>query len=164
MRRLPFKREEVDKAQAALVKVLGKKEWAPAMRDLRAPDRKRVAAPWGRSRQVGVIYFVSAVGMDLYPIKIGFCASSLEKRIGELQIGSPYELELLASNPGSFAEEQAAHAKLSEHRLCGEWFKRSMDVLHALYAARKGELAAWMTDENFCAVSVHSEKNAFSSG
>jgi hypothetical protein len=76
-------------------------------RILYAPPPKPVEPPWARSRTLGIVYFISAAKNSDYPIKIGFCASNVEKRRVELQIANPYLLEVLATNLATYAQEQA---------------------------------------------------------
>lgn len=142
-RRTPYGRDEKEAAQAMLDKILGDKCWAHAVRSLRPKPRKQAPPPWARSETEGLIYFVSATD-DEYQIKIGFCAGDMSKRLAELQIGNPVLLVILATHPGTYAQEQAVHAKLANVRMIGEWFERSDGVMLALQAARGGVLHGWL--------------------
>lgn len=54
-------------------------------------------------------------------VKIG-TAKNVEIRVGELQIGNPRRLQLLASFEGGRAGERFLHELLDKYRLGGEWF------------------------------------------
>lgn len=143
-KRTGFSREEEAEAQAVLAKVLGKASWVRGIRTL--PRRRRTPSvpPWCRDNTAGLVYFVSATDHADYPIKVGFCAGNIEKRLCELQVGNPHRLLVLASHPATYAQEQAIHARLARHQLSGEWFERSHLVLSALDAAQGGSLIEWL--------------------
>lgn len=67
----------------------------------------------------GFVYVIHAVGTNR--IKIGYSVDP-EKRLAQLQTGSPYELRLLAKWPGTIEAEQRAHQCLTQYRCGGEWF------------------------------------------
>ena len=62
------------------------------------------------------------------PIKIGM-ARNPASRLRDLQVSSPYELEVLASYPGGAFEEKELHRKFDGHHIRGEWFDRSPEIL-----------------------------------
>jgi len=67
----------------------------------------------------GYIYFIQ---MDrIGPIKIGF-TTNIAKRILNLQVASPYPLNLLCLFPGNVDMEQKIHICYKEMRMEGEWF------------------------------------------
>ncbi len=139
MRRTPFGPSEKDAAQAALDKVVGRRAWFSAA--IRRPAKRPRPEPlWARSKLVGIVYFVSKEGDDNYPIKIGFCAGGLEKRLSELQVGNPYRLKVLATVEATYGQEQAMHQALAEHRVSGEWFMRHPDMMCALAEAVEGRI------------------------
>lgn len=102
--------------------------------------RARTALPWCRDNTAGLIYFVSVATIPDYPIKIGFCAAAMVKRLCELQVGNPNTLIVLTTHPATYAQEQATHAMLAEHCLSGEWFARHDKVLSVLESAQRGSL------------------------
>lgn len=61
-------------------------------------------------------------GRPKSPVKIGI-ARDVEARICTLQTGNPDELHLLASFPGTQADETALHRYLQAERIRGEWFE-----------------------------------------
>lgn len=67
----------------------------------------------------GFVYIIHAIGTSR--IKIGHSVEP-EKRLKELQTGSPYKLRLIESWPGTKADERRAHTCLSQYRQTGEWF------------------------------------------
>jgi len=72
------------------------------------------------------IYIVQASGRD--KVKIGFTEGSVEHRLKALQTGCPESLALLASFPGTKAEEVALHKRFSQFALVGEWFELSPEI------------------------------------
>lgn len=68
------------------------------------------------------------------PIKIG-SAVDVQKRLEQLQSGAAAPLFLLAAIPGGMTEEKALHRKLAKHRLRGEWFQPTDDVLDLVQEA-----------------------------
>mgnify|MGYP000966255174 CR=1 FL=1 len=78
-------------------------------------------------RQDGFIYFVTCDRPD-FPIKIGW-ATDTDKRIAGLQGGLPYPVLLLATVPGTVETERRYHIGFSAHRLEGEWFERTPELL-----------------------------------
>lgn len=76
-----------------------------------------------------VIYFVSAKVPD-FPVKIGLSAhGKLSARLTALQIGLPYQLELLVVCLGDAATESEMHERFGQSHLRGEWFIRSPDLM-----------------------------------
>lgn len=82
----------------------------------------RKAMGWGssppRPAQPGDIYFVSSGQF----IKIGY-TTDIVARIRTLQNGSPSRLVLLGIMPGTMREEAALHAKFTNAKVHGEWFR-----------------------------------------
>lgn len=61
------------------------------------------------------------------PVKIGY-TSNLKKRLGDLQVGSPYPLVYLAavaydSEELASEKEKHYHKMFNRHHIRGEWFK-----------------------------------------
>lgn len=75
----------------------------------------------------GYVYFIQA---GEGPVKIGW-ALDPKKRLAELQTGCPSELRLIGTWPGDRELEKSAHQHFAEHRLRGEWFRPTRDVLAA---------------------------------
>ena len=80
------------------------------------------------------------------PVKIGK-ADDIEKRRLDLQTGSPVPLRLMASTRD--IEELSAHAHCADHRLWGEWFFPSRQLVEYVsqwshvYAEIKAEAYSW---------------------
>lgn len=82
-----------------------------------------------------MIYFVQE---ESGPIKIGhvkddypeLLLSNVQHRVTELQIGNPRQLQVLATMPGSISDEHEIHAKFTDHRIRGEWFKPDSKLLN----------------------------------
>jgi Meiotically Up-regulated Gene 113 (MUG113) protein len=70
------------------------------------------------------IYFLRCGGH----IKIGV-AKNVDARIGQLQMGCPLPLELIAAVPGKPMEEKKLHAKFRHLRSTGEWFRAEKPLL-----------------------------------
>lgn len=85
------------------------------------------------------VYFVQCDDGMQRPVKIGI-ALDIKTRIGEMQVGSPHPIRLLASFVGAREVEQQLHRVLAEHRIQGEWFRPcpEIDILVAL--ARESRL------------------------
>lgn len=66
------------------------------------------------------MYFIEAVGFDL--VKVGK-TTRIERRLPELQIGSPAPLRLIKVVAGYSHEETTLHRRWAEHRSHGEWFR-----------------------------------------
>ena len=86
-----------------------------------------------------MIYVVWAKGTDL--VKVGFTTEhKAAKRIRELQVGCPHELEALVIAEGTEADEATFHEMLKSEHVRGEWFKwgpkakQVVDILKALPA------------------------------
>lgn len=69
-----------------------------------------------------MIYFAKAEGTNL--VKIGF-ATSVERRLLQLQAGCPHRLTIVRVTEGDRGTEAAFHALFAEHHLDREWFNWS---------------------------------------
>jgi hypothetical protein len=90
-------------------------------------------------RGTGFVYFVSADVPD-YPVKIGFTERIEGMRFQSLQTGNPHPLCLLAYFDGTHQDESGLHLAFKGDRMCGEWFRRSpelMQIVNDLAEARK---------------------------
>lgn len=72
-----------------------------------------------RPRARGFVYFVLAGDREL--VKIGW-ARNVEKRVAELQVGSPEELSVVLTLRGAPSLELELHERFFDLRLRGEWF------------------------------------------
>lgn len=78
-----------------------------------------------------VLYVVRGVEF----VKIGF-TNDLARRVSELQVGSPHELEVLLAIPGSLEDEAWVHEKFRAWRVRGEWFAFTGALVDWVEAAR----------------------------
>lgn len=83
----------------------------------------------------GFIYFVTADHPD-FPIKIGFMEKKNDLRMRGLQTGCPYPLILLGTVTGTYQGERALHRQFGQHRLNGEWFQRTPELLAYIESAK----------------------------
>lgn len=73
-----------------------------------------------------VIYFVQVDGAG--PIKIGF-TENLEKRIQGMLTATPGTIKVLATRPGTLAEERVLHQRFAHLRVSREWFRPEEDLI-----------------------------------
>lgn len=107
-----------------------KKPLGWATRPVRSRERKKV----------GHVYFIQ--GEDGGPIKIGFAALSAESRMEEIQAMCPYRLCVLASMPGDVSVEKQLHKAFAAHRLHGEWFSPTSEILRFVKEINHGQSSA----------------------
>ncbi len=55
-------------------------------------------------------------------VKVGW-TQDVDRRLGELQVGAPERLELLATEPGTQELEKDRHRQFEPLRVSGEWFR-----------------------------------------
>lgn len=79
------------------------------------------------SKQQGWVYFIQAAGNGR--VKVGYTGGPVAQRLRQLQVGSPVELRVLSTRPGTRATETALHRKLARWRSHGEWFEPSPEVM-----------------------------------
>lgn len=83
----------------------------------------------------GSVYFVSAgVGG---PIKIGW-STDVDRRIDELQTANPVKLTLVATVPGTMADEARLHELFAHLRIQSEWFRHDDEILNFIEEHRGG--------------------------
>lgn len=86
------------------------------------------------------VYFIQVAQEDgRGPIKIGK-ADRVVQRLGELQVGNPFKLELLAvakDVPDSL--EAVYHARFSTARMRGEWFRPTDELLAFIEEVKAGD-------------------------
>jgi hypothetical protein len=81
------------------------------------------------------VYYVRMVNADGF-IKIGV-ATSPESRLANMQVGSPYELELMHSEPGDETLEAQLHARFQHLHVRGEWFRPDPDLVNFIIARKR---------------------------
>lgn len=96
--------------------------------------------PPPRRPVTGFVYFVSAIQED-FPVKIGFAEKSHARRLRSLQNGCPYPLVLLAQFSGTYKDESGLHKRFWKHRLCGEWFSRTPELMQIIEDCLASEAA-----------------------
>jgi hypothetical protein len=79
------------------------------------------------------VYFCRVRGHDT-PIKIGYSANT-PRRVGQLQTGSPFKLELVRVIPAEMARvvETSLHQKYQSARVYREWFRIDESVVNFEY-------------------------------
>lgn len=87
----------------------------------------------------GYVYIIHATGTNR--IKLGF-SNEPEKRLADLQTGSPFPLALIGTCPGSAKLERRLHSQLKDRHRTGEWFEIDpQEALKLLLDASKQEEA-----------------------
>ena len=99
-------------------------------------DEKRSSEFMYKQRHPGYIYFIQ--GEAGGAIKIGF-SFKVEARLKSLQTGYPDTLKVLCILPGSEKDELFYHNKFAEHRLRGEWFSPTGEVLDRIEEIKRQE-------------------------
>lgn len=74
-----------------------------------------------------MIYFVRC-GKD-GPVKIGYTSTGLTARLNFLQVGCPWQLEVLGTIEGSRSDERALHKQFAHLHLRGEWFHPTAELM-----------------------------------
>jgi len=74
-----------------------------------------------------MIYYLNSVGTT--HIKIGYTKKSPSNRLKELQTGSSFSLQLLASERGDMTYEKLLHKKFNGTHILLEWFDVSDELL-----------------------------------
>lgn len=117
----------------------GARGWKKAEERLAEYMRSRPTSLPVKQPSAGFVYFVTADVAD-FPIKIGFAERS-NVRIRELQTGCPYPLVMLATLAGTYKTESALHRQFKADRMCGEWFRRSPELMALIESHRASEVA-----------------------
>lgn len=139
--RTQYSENQRAEAEDYLKRLLTSPQWTQ-LRAKATPQGMRIGKRAARS---GVLYFVSKVGCDTYPIKVGFCASDVDRRLIDIQTGNPERLEVVAACSATFGNEMLVHQLLAESRISGEWFNRTDAVMAAVNAARSGDISGWIS-------------------
>lgn len=79
------------------------------------------------------VYFIQAIAGG--PIKIGY-ARDVEKRLRDLQCGSPFVLRVICTEEGGQKYEAQLHRRFAKWRLHGEWFRLEGELKDHLAAMR----------------------------
>jgi len=82
-----------------------------------------------REKPLGFIYFLTCIGSEHYPIKIGWSNTPIEARVAQLQGGNPNLLTVLGLLTGSMEDEQNLHRRFGHLRIRGEWFVRNGELI-----------------------------------
>ena len=79
-----------------------------------------------------MIYFIRS-GKE-GPVKIGYTRDeqSILRRLAAIQVGNPEPITLLCFMDGEKTDEKKLHHKLKSHRVGGEWFAPSREVMYLL--------------------------------
>lgn len=85
--------------------------------DFLARQREAEASPV--AGPTGLVYFIAAGNGH---VKIGY-STKPKARLRELQTGSRAALRLIATTPGTYADERDLHTRFSMYRSHGEWFR-----------------------------------------
>jgi hypothetical protein len=72
--------------------------------------------------EISYVYFIGIEGSNL--VKIGYTSNSPQKRLSNLQVGSPHKLYLIRhlSVLDPVEAERVIHKDLQQYRKQGEWF------------------------------------------
>ncbi|WP_373886334.1 GIY-YIG nuclease family protein [Sphingobium sp. CFD-2] len=92
-------------------------------------------------RAASLVYFIQR-GED-GPIKIGF-TRNLKRRLGDFAVSIPEPVHLRLAIRGSRDVERHYHATFAAHRIMGEWFKPSKEILDAIRCMAQEGLDASM--------------------
>lgn len=79
----------------------------------------------------GQVYFLLAPTVNV--VKIGR-SIDIERRLQEIRMISPVELELIGVVPGHFPRETAYHREWAHLRRHGEWFEATTELMITLEA------------------------------
>jgi hypothetical protein len=87
-----------------------------------------------------VVYAISMVGVDNAPIKFGCVRRrGVTDRLREMQIASPFDLEMLAHCNSDPRAERTIHWYLVCHLIRGEWYRRNATTLKVVEAIKAGD-------------------------
>jgi DNA-binding XRE family transcriptional regulator len=76
----------------------------------------------------GVIYFARSGAY----LKVGWTKSNARYRVSLLQVGNPEEIALVATAPGTLAQEKAIHRALKGAKVRREWFREAAPEVQRL--------------------------------
>ena len=104
---------------------------------------------------MGLVYVIGpGEPCQPYRVKIGYTEGNVIHRLRNLQVGSPFRLEILCTIQAGNAErlEEALHGELAEYNIHGEWFELPGDPVVTVKTAvaevkatagRKGGADPW---------------------
>jgi hypothetical protein len=87
----------------------------------------------------GYVYYVTTA--ESGRVKIGFTRNNPAQRMKELETGSPFELCVIACEPGSERDERDLHNRFFRDRLHGEWFTLSPELKEHIREVNRAEMA-----------------------
>jgi len=99
----------------------------------------RLEDPEAKSRQV---YFLYCAGF----VKIGV-ATSIMRRMSNLQIGSPWPAQIVLLIPGGRETEAFLHFAFQEHHARGEWFRLAGTIREAIRELAPDVCQQWLAEE-----------------
>lgn len=85
----------------------------------------------------GYVYFIKPRDLS-GPIKVGHSVSP-PVRMAQIEVWSPFVLEIIGAIPGDLRIEGGLHALFREHHAHGEWFHPAPTVLSVINAILSGE-------------------------
>lgn len=96
---------------------------------------KAAKAKYGNKRKAqrnkGYIYLILCKGTNYY--KVGYTKSKPYSRLGELQVGCPYELilKIYFEKENPIKVESAFHKRFKDYLIRGEWFNLDENIYTA---------------------------------
>lgn len=89
-----------------------------------------------------MIYFLTIIGIDDSPIKIGYTSKKTPyKRVASLQTGSPWPFKIEAVMPGDMNLDKELREQFNEHQCCMggglDWFYPNEKLWGIIKKARK---------------------------
>lgn len=100
-------------------------------------------------RDVGLIYFVLAEGLEL--IKIGYTTAGFKARLAVIQTGSPVPIKpLVVWKSRTMTDERNLHNRFRRWRQHGEWYDYAIEIrgyLEDLRRYRRNEITLFIPDD-----------------
>ncbi len=90
-------------------------------------NRLRLNGWYKINKNSSIIYFIQSGSNG--PIKIGYSANSLKRRLAALQTAHPEALYVLGFVEGDRSLERILHQRFQSYRKEGEWFEPHSDIL-----------------------------------
>ena len=82
-----------------------------------------------------MVYFIQLGNLNF--VKIGFSKDkSISMRLNSIQTHLPLDLNILLIIPGSLKDEKFYHSILSSHKIRGEWFNLTDDLMSLVESKR----------------------------
>lgn len=94
-----------------------------------------------------MVYFIT----DKENIKIGYTKQNPEKRLHQLNTGSPIQLYLLGYIEGDKNKEKELHRKFNKYRIRqnGEWFYGNEEIIDYINMVNEKENSYVIKDDDF---------------